>query len=265
MRNDFSLKTKELLAKRVGYKCSSPSCRRSTTGPKEDSFGSVNIGVAAHITAAAPGGPRFDLNLAEKQRGAYENGIWLCQACAKLVDNDSDKYSVEVLGRWKQEAEAAAQQELEHPGAAEVAPVYVDKTSIVSINQSGGQVAKTIINPMPVPRSVSFHEQQIVDRLSILPPLDYIIRVLSGDSEARNLADQLDAVLTKAGWSKKNILTHLTGSFLPGIVLFRDRVSDGSQALLEVLVSTGMTVLGQKEFRGEEINIYIGANPDKYQ
>ena len=34
MRDDFSNQTKELLAKRVGFRYSNPSCRQHTSGPQ---------------------------------------------------------------------------------------------------------------------------------------------------------------------------------------------------------------------------------------
>jgi hypothetical protein len=80
MRDDFSLDIKDLLAKRVGMRCSNPNCRRVTSGPQEDPRKSINIGVAAHITAAAPKGPRFDKNLTAEERRSPDNGIWLCPA-----------------------------------------------------------------------------------------------------------------------------------------------------------------------------------------
>src|SRR4030065_239910 len=107
-RDDFSRATGDLLAKRVGVRCSNPSCRKLTTGPRTDSRYIVNIGVAAHITAASEGGPRFAPNLSTEERQAPENGIWLCQNCAKLVDNDPARYAIEVLRAWKSGAEDAA-------------------------------------------------------------------------------------------------------------------------------------------------------------
>ncbi len=44
---------------------------------------------------------------------SQENGIWLCQNCAKLVDNDEAKYTVEKLREWKSDAEEAAARALE--------------------------------------------------------------------------------------------------------------------------------------------------------
>ncbi|MFX0195737.1 MAG: hypothetical protein ACFFCW_06405 [Candidatus Hodarchaeota archaeon] len=113
MRDDFSNEIKELLAKRVGYLCSNPDCRQLTCGPQTEPTGSINIGVAAHITAASPGGPRYDGFLSPEQRKASNNGVWLCQKCAKLVDSDEVRYTVVKLNEWKRLAEAAALQELE--------------------------------------------------------------------------------------------------------------------------------------------------------
>lgn len=123
MRDDFTGATKDLLAKRVGFKCSNPGCRQPTSGPQADPSGAINTGVAAHITAASPDGPRYDPALTPEQRRAAANGIWLCQTDAKLVDNDAVGYTVGGLRNWKARAEEAAARELEqrlrrHPDSA---------------------------------------------------------------------------------------------------------------------------------------------------
>lgn len=118
-RDEFTKQTSDVLGKRVGIRCSNPNCRKLTTGPRSESPHIVNIGVAAHMTAAADGGPRFDSNLTPEQRSSPENGIWLCQNCAKLVDNDPARYTVELLRAWKSEAENAALAEVEGRGNAQ--------------------------------------------------------------------------------------------------------------------------------------------------
>ncbi len=104
-RDDFPKSIKDTLFKRVGGFCSNPSCRTSTSGPHEDSSKAINIGVAAHITAASPGGPRYDSTLRSGERCAAENGIWLCGNCGKLIDSDTEQFTVSVLKSWKTEAE----------------------------------------------------------------------------------------------------------------------------------------------------------------
>lgn len=113
MRDDFPQETKDVLAKRVGFRCSNPSCRLTTSGPRKDIAKAINIGVAAHITAAASGGPRYDRSLTSEQRSESSNGIWLCQKCAKLVDNDANRYTAILLRQWKADAEHAVLREIE--------------------------------------------------------------------------------------------------------------------------------------------------------
>jgi hypothetical protein len=113
MRDDFAIPVKETLAKRVAQRCSRPECRQVTSGPQEDPEKTINVGVAAHITAASPGGPRYDDLLTPERRQGIENGVWLCQTCAKLIDNDPLRYTCEVLHEWKREAEKTTRSELE--------------------------------------------------------------------------------------------------------------------------------------------------------
>jgi hypothetical protein len=114
-RDDFSKDTKETLAKRVGMRCSNPNCRRSTSGPQAHPRKTINIGVAAHITAAAPDGPRYAPKMATEERCGIENAIWLCQNCAKLIDNDSAQYTTDLLRRWRRLSEEAALLAVEAP------------------------------------------------------------------------------------------------------------------------------------------------------
>ena len=116
MREDFSLQIKDTLAKRVGMKCSNPACRRPTSGPHTDSGKAKNLGEAAHILAASPGGPRYDPSLLASERHAIENGIWLCARCHTLIDSDPANFPAVHLRQWKQAAEAAAQREMEAGG-----------------------------------------------------------------------------------------------------------------------------------------------------
>ncbi|MBZ4336435.1 hypothetical protein [Corallococcus sp. AS-1-12] len=100
---------KDKLAKRVGYLCS--ICEVSTSGPSDETSGSVNnIGVAAHIAAAAggPGARRYDASMTPAERSSIENGIWLCQSCSKKIDGDAATYTVAALLELKKKAESTA-------------------------------------------------------------------------------------------------------------------------------------------------------------
>ncbi|GDA53395.1 hypothetical protein [Escherichia coli] len=105
-RDDFSPSVKRTLAERVGWKCSYLGCNQTTVGPdSSNTNGRINNGIAAHITAAAPGGPRYDHSLTPEQRSSIDNGIWMCRSHAALIDSDKYAYSVEQLKNWKTLAE----------------------------------------------------------------------------------------------------------------------------------------------------------------
>src|ERR1700722_9449181 len=100
-RDGFPNATKEILAKRSGQRCSNPDCRIATSGPHQDDQRAINLGVAAHITAAAPGGPRYNPSMSPEDRSAGSNGIWLCQSCAKLIDSDTVRFPEALLIIWR--------------------------------------------------------------------------------------------------------------------------------------------------------------------
>src|ERR1700733_268880 len=93
---DFPEAMKQAIARRVGYLCSRSNCRRPTVGPHTSPEKVTLIGVAAHICAASPGGPRFDPTMTAEARRAPENGVWLCATCAQEIDKDPIRFSVSL-------------------------------------------------------------------------------------------------------------------------------------------------------------------------
>lgn len=100
-RDDFSSKNKDILAKRAAYICSNSVCRDLTIEPHSNKEKIVITGVAAHICAASPKGPRFDSDQTDEERKNIDNGIWLCANCAYMIDKDEKKYTRELLIEWK--------------------------------------------------------------------------------------------------------------------------------------------------------------------
>ncbi len=104
-RDEFTEKTKRQIAKRAGWLCSDPSCRRPTIGSNSDGDNEINLGTAAHICAAAPDGPRYDRNQTREQRRSPDNGIWMCKLHGTAVDAKDSTFTVELLRQWKAQAQ----------------------------------------------------------------------------------------------------------------------------------------------------------------
>jgi tetratricopeptide (TPR) repeat protein len=87
-------------------------CRAPTSGPSDSRVSGVsNLGVAAHIAGASEDGPRYDPTQTQEQRRSMENGIWLCQNHAKMIDDDERRYPSELLLTWRTAAENLAREE----------------------------------------------------------------------------------------------------------------------------------------------------------
>ncbi|MFI6530808.1 hypothetical protein ACIBHY_00090 [Nonomuraea sp. NPDC050547] len=67
----------------------------------------MNTGMAAHIYAASPGGPRGTGGLPAAERREPENGIWCCYSHGKEIDSNKGRvYSAAELKAWKRLHEA---------------------------------------------------------------------------------------------------------------------------------------------------------------
>jgi hypothetical protein len=181
-RDNFSAPSKRLLAERVGHHCSEPSCRRLTSGPEKNNGTSVNMGVAAHITAAAVGGKRYDSLLTTQDRKSYNNGIWLCYSCSVLIDKSENAYSVELLQQWKKNAEKAARDGLQNPGLFAVGPSNANTNGFVLRYLKSSKIFDNVYKPPP--KGFTYRlSQQIIPLGPVTPvgehflPLDFSNRV----------------------------------------------------------------------------------------
>jgi len=143
-RDDFSAKIRTELAKRVAFRCSNPKCRQLTVGPKESNEGSVLTGIACHIYAAAPNGPRANHDISSDERSAIDNGIWLCSNCSALIDKDPAAYPPKLLLAWKKRAEKEARDQLENNSL----PSYLqtEKRKSINYNLIDEAISKVILN-----------------------------------------------------------------------------------------------------------------------
>lgn len=100
-RENFTKEKVRIIAERAAYLCSNPECRMITSGPHSDDNKSLKNGIAAHICAASPRGPRYNPSQTSEERSSVSNGIWLCHNCSDLIDKDPVKFSNEILIGWK--------------------------------------------------------------------------------------------------------------------------------------------------------------------
>jgi len=106
-RSNFSAATRNLLASRAGYQCSVLNCGRPTIGPGTGPEQVVRTGLAAHINAASPNGPRGSGGLTTEQLRLPGNGIWCCHDHGKVIDSDKGAvFSAAQLKAWKRLHEA---------------------------------------------------------------------------------------------------------------------------------------------------------------
>lgn len=168
---DFKTHTKDVLAKRSGYRCNNPACRRMTVGAHSDLNKFVSLGQACHIEAASPGGPRYNPMLTTEERQKISNGIWLCCSCSKLIDSDPDRFTVEVLNEWKRHAEDWNLRE----AAIQSVP---DSVRIISVaNIAGGTGKSTATAIMGRAISSQMHKRVLVVSAH---PSDHALYFLNG-------------------------------------------------------------------------------------
>ena len=134
-RDNFNAQVIRTLAERSGGRCA--ICRASTWGPSDSRFKSTNVGQAAHITAAAPGGPRYDHNITPQIRSSALNGMWLCGNCHHIIDKNVDDYPVDKLKGIKKKAEADAKAML---GVAIIKKAAPHDNSAITITTSANAI-----------------------------------------------------------------------------------------------------------------------------
>lgn len=117
-RDEFPQHVKDDVAARAGHRCSKPDCPAVTIGPKLGPAGTINTGEAAHIYAAASGGPRPHPTMSEDERRSLANAIWLCRTHHTVVDRDDSPHPASLLYQWKILAEDRARRALLEPARA---------------------------------------------------------------------------------------------------------------------------------------------------
>jgi hypothetical protein len=187
-----------------GNRCAFPSCSHPLVEPES---GKV-VGRICHIKASSPRGPRYDPTQTDEERHSFANLLLMCPVHHDVIDADEKAYTVSRLEETKRDHEAAQpkQAELSEAAAnqfiANITGNTVQNGSIIySVGQTGGQVAHSITNIGPQPRTLNTTgANELAKKLSALPPHNFEVEAVHGDAEANRLAHQLVNLLSAAGW-----------------------------------------------------------------
>nr|WP_321440569.1 hypothetical protein [uncultured Hyphomonas sp.] len=240
-RDDFTERTKIQIAKRAGWLCSFPECRKPTVG------GEVNIGTAAHICAAAPGGPRYDPNMTRQERRSEQNGIWMCRNHGAAIDSNDPQFTVEILRRWKSQAELQSLQDVLH----HISPPA----------PTAGPVAATLAARL---RAAAEADLKVFRRMAKWPATSVPLRLkVEGVAESITTAALAEAVIHRGdlmliappGAGKTTTLFQIAESVLTGhsgtpvVVLLGDWQTQPQTILESILARPAFNGISEQEFR----------------
>ncbi|MCE8028796.1 hypothetical protein HOP54_08850 [Halomonas daqingensis] len=164
-RDEFTANTRIALAKSVGYACS--ICFVDTLGSLDSATVVSRDGRAAHICAAAEGGPRYRESMAVEERGSFENGIWLCTSHANEVDLKINEqlYPEHVLRGFKENAQRLASDRL---GKPKVSVGYFSQREEV-------EVGYRFLNEFEPIYDVINHNRDLAHKFSEIPDRCYFL------------------------------------------------------------------------------------------
>jgi len=198
-----SKKTVKQLFAECGNECAYPKC----STPMVDSDSGTILGQICHIMGKNPDGPRYDANQTDKERHGNDNLLLLCGVHHKIVDDDPDSYTVERLQNLKRdhlERMVSSKGPLIDDHMAQKAiEIHIENkgSTVISINQSGGQTAHSITNVSPPRRNLlNSTRQQMVQYLSQNQKGTVGFASTQGDVEAHQWKEPLMSVFAEAGW-----------------------------------------------------------------
>lgn len=137
-------KTKKRLFAVSGNKCYFPNCNI----PLVDLESGTVTGEICHIKGKKQNSPRYDPNQSDEERHGFDNLILMCGIHHKVIDDDSDSYTISRLLDIKKSHEQS------NIGGKELSDIItklfiknvIDGSIIFTQDQKGGQVAHSIIN-----------------------------------------------------------------------------------------------------------------------
>lgn len=101
----ISVKTRKMLWGKAANRCALPSCRRELVMDETETDDPSIIGEECHIIAREDDGPRGNTDFPKVQRDLYSNLILMCNIHHKVIDDQEQFYTVEILKEMKSDHE----------------------------------------------------------------------------------------------------------------------------------------------------------------
>ncbi|MDQ8432209.1 hypothetical protein Q3D33_04705 [Enterococcus faecium] len=101
----ISVKTRKLLWGKAANRCSMCDCRRELIMDETETDDYSVVGEECHIVAREKDGPRGESTLSKEERDKYDNLVLMCSIHHKVIDDQPNTYTVELLKNIKLEHE----------------------------------------------------------------------------------------------------------------------------------------------------------------
>lgn len=198
LRDNFPKSVVEAISKRASYICSNPECRSNTLAPSQaDDSKFILTGIASHICAASPRGPRYDPTMLSEQRSSILNAIFLCATCSVMIDkNNGDDFPAKILRDWKDTHESWVTKNLNKRGSGSPSMTF----NVSSHSQTGGITAGIV--------HIGEQRRRLNDPLraqirQLLPNKDenVVVQSLLNDTEADKFANEIHEFLKNDGYN----------------------------------------------------------------
>ena len=120
------------------------------------------------------------------------------------------------------------------------------------------QFGNNYMNFGPQARSISTFRDKLLELIKKHPQSYKIF--LSSESEADQLAKEIDAVLLEAGWIKNGFIYNLGGFYPDGITFEVKQVDPCTQSIADLFHSNGLKISGNQNPKVEQFTVFIGPN-----
>jgi len=101
MSGQIPIKDWKILCSKSGNRCAIPMCHKELVINESDDDQTSIIGVGAHIKGEKLGSARYDSSMTDNDRNCYDNLIFVCGNCHKIIDDQPNKYTVTKLHEIK--------------------------------------------------------------------------------------------------------------------------------------------------------------------